>query len=95
MTIDVAVDAQPEIGPSQDWRSWIVCFSAALFFFYEFIQMHMFSAISPELMRDFSLNASQLGLLSTTYLIANTLFLLPAGLLLDRYSTRPTVHQSP
>jgi MFS family permease len=67
---------------------WLVCFSAALFFFYEFIQMNMFNAISPELMRDFSVNATQLGYLSATYLYADVVFLFPAGMLLDRFSTR-------
>ena len=38
---------------------WIVCFSAALFFFYEFIQLNMFNAISAQLMQTFSLNAEQ------------------------------------
>lgn len=91
MTTETTADAQLEAFDTQSWRPWIVCFSAALFFLYEFIQMHMFSAISPDLMRDFSLNAGQLGLLSTSYLIADTVFLLPAGLILDRYPTRNVV----
>ncbi len=77
------------------WQQYIkpalVVFSGALFFFYEFIQMNLFNAISPDLMREFSLNAQQLGWLSTTFLIADTLFLLPAGLLLDRFSTRNVI----
>ncbi len=88
MTTEIAIDAQAESFDSHIRRSWIVCFSAALFFFYEFVQMHMFNAISPELMRDYSLNAGQLGLLSTSFLIADAAFLLPAGLILDRFSTR-------
>jgi MFS family permease len=67
---------------------WIVCFSAALFFFYEFIQMNMFNAISADLMYDFSLNATELGELSAYYFYANLLFLPIAGALLDRFSTR-------
>ncbi len=67
---------------------WIVCFSAALFFFYEFIQMNMFNAISHSLMRDFSIDATQLGKLSAIYFYANVLFLPVAGSLLDRFSTR-------
>lgn len=67
---------------------WIVCFSAALFFFYEFIQMNMFNAISPDLMRDFGINATQLGQLSAYYFYANLIFLPVAGTLLDRFSTR-------
>ncbi|BBB15887.1 transporter MFS superfamily [Candidatus Rickettsiella viridis] len=67
---------------------WIVCFSAALFFFYEFIQMNMFNAISADLMRAFSLHATELGKLSAYYFYANLLFLPIAGALLDRFSTR-------
>ena len=67
---------------------WVVCFSAALFFFYEFIQMNMFNAISADLMRSFLLNATELGKLSAYYFYANLLFLPIAGAVLDRFSTR-------
>lgn len=73
---------------------WIVCFSAALFFFYEFIQMNLFNAISSYLMQSFSLNATQLGFLSANYFYSNLLFLLPAGLILDRVSTRKVILSS-
>ncbi|MFZ0219107.1 MAG: MFS transporter [Candidatus Aquirickettsiella sp.] len=69
-------------------QPWLVCLSAALFFFYEFIQMGMFNSISQELMRDFSINASQLGFLSATYFYADVIFLLFAGILVDRFSIR-------
>lgn len=67
---------------------WLVCISAALFFFYEFIQMNMFNAINADLMRDFGINATKVGLLSAIYFYANLLFLPFAGMLLDRFSTR-------
>ena len=70
---------------------WFVCFSAALFFFYEFIQMNMFNAISSDLMRDFGIRAGNLGYLSATYLLGDVLFLLPAGMLLDRLSVRKVI----
>ena len=70
---------------------WIVCFAAALFFFYEFIQMNMFNAISPDLMRDFGINATQLGQLSAYYFYATIIFLPIAGTLLDRFSTRTII----
>lgn len=70
---------------------WLVCFSAALFFFYEFIQMNMFNAISPDLMQAFSINATDLGKLSAYYFYANLLFLPVAGSLLDRFSTRKII----
>jgi MFS family permease len=72
-------------------KAWFVCFSAALFFFYEFIQMHMFNAINDTLRVAFDASATELGFLSSTYLLADLIFLLPAGILLDRYSTRTII----
>ncbi|MFW0042788.1 MAG: MFS transporter [Coxiella endosymbiont of Dermacentor nuttalli] len=76
------------------WQSWLVCLSASLFFFYEFIQMNMFDAISVPLMRAFHIQATQLGQLSSFYFISNVIFLFPAGMLLDRYSTRKIILSS-
>ena len=70
------------------WMSWIVCFSAAMFFFYAFIQMMMFNAVSPILFANFHANAAQVGLLDSSYFYADVPCLLIAGLVLDRYSTR-------
>jgi len=67
---------------------WIVVLTASLFFFYEFIQLNLFNAIDVELMQAFKLNAPQLGQLSSMYFYANAVFLFPAGVLLDRYSTK-------
>ncbi len=69
-------------------KAWVVVLSAALFFFYEFIQMHMFNAINDSLRTAFNVDATQLGVLSSTYLWGDVAFLLPAGMLLDRFSTR-------
>ncbi len=75
-------------------QPWLVCLSAALFFFYEFIQMGMFNSISQELMHDFSINAGQLGFLSATYFYADVIFLLFAGILVDRFSIRAIILSS-
>src|SRR5579871_5475412 len=72
----------------QKLQPWLVCFTASLFFFYEFIQMNMLNAISTELMQTFSINATQFGKLSAYYFYANMIFLLPAGIILDRVSTK-------
>ncbi len=72
-------------------RSWIVVFSAALFFFYEFIQINMFNAISPGVMKSFGLTAEQLGNLAATYLYSTVLCLFPIGILLDRFSTKKLI----
>lgn len=72
-------------------RAWLVVLTAALFFFYEFIQMNMFNAISDSLMRDFNIGARQLGIMSSFYFIANVIFLFPAGIFLDRCATRKVI----
>lgn len=73
------------------FRSWLVVLTASLFFFYEFIQMSVFNAISTELMAAFHINAAQFGNLSATYFYTDVLFLLPAGIILDRISTRKLI----
>jgi MFS family permease len=65
-----------------------VTLTAALFFFYEFIQLIMPNAINIELMQAFHLDATGLGWLVSMYFWGNVIFLFPAGMLLDRYSTK-------
>lgn len=84
--------------PKAAWQSfdyplqpWFVCFSAALFFFFEFMQVNMFNALDPALIKTFHMSAIQLGHLSANYFYANVIFLFPAGMILDRVSTRKVV----
>lgn len=72
-------------------KAWVVIFASSLFFFYEFIQMNMFNAVSPYLMAQFYLNAESIGIISSYYFIANVLFLFPAGWILDRVSTKKVI----
>jgi MFS family permease len=69
-------------------RPWLVCLTAALFLFYENIQMNMFNIMNVDLMNDFNLNATGISQLSAFYFYGNLLFLPIAGHLLDRFSTR-------
>ena len=68
--------------------AWLVCLSAGLFFFYEFFQLNLFDVINQPLRDDFNIDATQLSWMSSAYLWADILFLLPAGMILDRYSAR-------
>jgi len=70
---------------------WLVCFAAAAYFFYEFIQMNMFNAISADLMRSFNISGIQLSRMSSAYFYADVVFLFPAGMILDRVSTRKII----
>lgn len=69
-------------------KPWIVVFSSALFFLFVFIQLSMFNALDPFLIKAFKLNAVSLGQLSSTYFYGDVAFLFVAGILLDRFSTR-------
>ncbi|MBX9704672.1 MAG: MFS transporter, partial [Gammaproteobacteria bacterium] len=72
-------------------RAWLVTLTASLFFFYEFIQMLMPNSLRPDLMAAFHIEATQLGFLSSSYFWANVIFLFPAGIILDRFSTKRVV----
>lgn len=70
---------------------YLVCVFASLFFAYELMQLHMLGAISPILMKELSMNTQDFGLLCSSYLIADVIFLLPAGLIVDRFSIRKVI----
>ena len=73
---------------NRSFIAWIVILAASSFFFYEFVQLNLFNAIAVDLMKDFHLDAAELGHLSSMYFYANALFLFPAGMLLDRFSAK-------
>lgn len=88
-TIDTTVQYAPSATVKYGgWLAWIIVLTSALFFFYEFLQMNMFNVINNELMRTFAISASQVSNLSAGYFYADVLLLIPAGLILDRFSTR-------
>ncbi len=74
--------------PTTSFKQWLIPLTAALFFFYEFIQMLMPNSLRSDLMQAFTINATDLGILSSAYFWANIIFLFPAGIILDRYSTK-------
>jgi MFS family permease len=76
---------------SNQFRAWLICLIAACFFSYELVQLHMLNALSPHIMSELKLNATQLATLSSTYLLADVLFLIPAGLIIDRFSVRKVI----
>lgn len=69
-------------------RRWVVVMSGGLLFFYSFMQLNILNPIGVDLMRDFGINSTQLGYVSSMYFYANFFLVFPAGLLLDRFSTR-------
>ncbi|MBI2786720.1 MAG: MFS transporter [Legionella longbeachae] len=90
MSQTVAVDSRVFV-PRGDLMAWLVCLSAGLFFLYEFFQLNIFDVINQPLREDFHIDATQLSWMSSAYLWADILFLLPAGIILDRFSTRTVI----
>lgn len=90
MSHSVAVDSRNTV-PRGDLMAWLVCLSAGLFFLYEFFQLNIFDVINQPLRADFQIDATQLSWMSSAYLWADLLFLLPAGVILDRFSTRKVI----
>ncbi len=65
---------QQSSSSQSNWKGWVVCMVASLFFFYDFIQMNIFSVINVPLMHDFHLNAAQLGTLSAYFFMSTRYF---------------------
>ena len=70
---------------------WVVCICCGLFFFYEFIQMNMMNSLAADLLRTFHIGSDKLGFLIGSYFNANLIFLLPAAIILDRFSTKKII----
>jgi MFS family permease len=75
----------------RNYRAFLICLVAACFFSYELVQLHMLNALAPHIMKDLMMNATQLSTLSSTYLLADVLFLIPAGMIIDRFSVRKVI----
>jgi sugar phosphate permease len=72
--------------PFQLWRRLVPAYAAGYFLSYGLRSIN--AVIAPDLMRELSLNATGLGLLTSAYFFAFGLFQLPLGLLLDRFGPR-------
>lgn len=90
MSESITIESGKDL-PCSTWMPWLVCLSAGLFFLYEFFQLNLFDVINKPLRGEFNIDAAQLSWMSSTYVWANVLFLLPAGVILDRISTRKVI----
>ncbi len=63
----------------------------AIGYFLSYLYRVVNAVIAPDLVADFNINASELGLITSCYLIAFASFQLPLGVLLDRYSPKKVV----
>lgn len=67
---------------------WLMWTLGALFYCYEFCLQVSPSVMTDEIMKAFSVSASELGILSGFYLYAYTVMQIPVGILLDRFGPR-------
>ena len=71
--------------------AWISILSSSLFFFYAFLNMTCFNAINKPLMGALNVSSLEISHLSAMYFYANIIFLIPAGLILDKFSIRKII----
>lgn len=69
-------------------KGWVMALLGAIFFFYAFMQANLMTSFSSELIRSYNANASSLSFFTAAFFYGNIIFILPAGLLLDRYSPK-------
>lgn len=64
--------------------AWVTLLSASMFFFFVFGQMNVMNTIQGELVRDLHLTEHDISNLYSAFFYGNVLFVVPAGLILDR-----------
>ena len=74
--------------PAPLLKAFFVIFITSFLFFYEFSLGNIFDSFGPYIASEFHLNSTQLGLVASLYFYTDLLFLIPAGLIMDRYSPR-------
>lgn len=71
--------------------AWVIWGSAALFYLYEYVLRVSSSVITTDLMRDFGVQATSLGVLVSCYYLAYVPLQIPCGVIVDRLGVRPVV----
>lgn len=69
-------------------NKWTSCLASSLLFFYLSIMMNIYNPMSIEVIKQLNINGQQYGYLSASYLLANVLFLIPAGIISEISSQR-------
>lgn len=69
-------------------KPYFVVFAAATFFLFEFINLNSFDALNDVLRHYYQVSALEISNVSAMYFYANILLLIPAGIILDRFSIK-------
>lgn len=88
MTSVLAKDMRPKVRKEtfmSDVRAWFVWSFAGLFYLYQFILRNSPGVMTDDLMRDFSVEACSLGILSSFYLVSYVSLQIPVGLGMDKF----------
>lgn len=67
---------------------WMICLIAGLFYSYNYYLRVAHGSMEVELLREFHINATEIGLLNTAYYASYTLMQIPVGFILDRFNVR-------
>ena len=85
---DVNSSATEPFSPSY---AWIIWGAAALFYLYEYILRVSTSVMTNELMRDFGVTSTALGVLSAAYYYSYVPLNIPCGMIVDRFGARRVI----
>ena len=80
--------SSPLLNAPPSWLCWFVWIIGALFYLIAFYQRVSPAVMTGELMRDFHINAKQLGNLSAFYFYLYVAMQIPIGILIDRWGAK-------
>ncbi len=83
---EMSASKKDDIKPTS--RGWMVWFIAAFFYLYEYVLRASPSIMTEQLMQDFAMTTTSLGILSSMYYYAYTPLQIPCGLIVDRLGAR-------
>ncbi|MDO8953605.1 MAG: MFS transporter [Gammaproteobacteria bacterium] len=83
--------ADARISTKDLMKASMVVFFTSLFFFYELGLFNIFDSLESYIAAEYHLSPTAMGFVSSLDFYTNILFLIPAGILLDRYSPRKLI----